>query len=77
MLNASVMNLIKRIFLFYYEGFKNMNIGKTLWLIILIKLFVMFAILKVFFFPNILKRNFKTDEERSRYVIEQLTNKPK
>lgn len=54
-----------------------MNIGKTLWIIILIKLFVMFAILKVFFFPNILKRNFKTDEERSRYVIEQLTNKTK
>lgn len=54
-----------------------MTIGKTLWVIILIKLFVMFAILKVFFFPNILKRNFKTDEERSNYVIEQLTTKPK
>lgn len=71
------MNLIKRIFRFYYEGFKSMTIGKTLWLIILIKLFVMFAVLKVFFFPNILKRNYKTDEERSNYVIEQLTTKPK
>lgn len=71
------MNLFKRIFLFYYDGFKSMTIGKTLWVIILIKLFVMFAILKVFFFPNILKRNFKTDEERSNYVIEQLTTKPK
>lgn len=37
----------------------------------------MFVILKVFFFPNILKRNFKTDEERSKYVIEQLTTKTK
>jgi hypothetical protein len=37
----------------------------------------MFAVLKIFFFPNILKRNFKTDEERSNYVIEQLTNNPK
>lgn len=71
------MNLIKKIFLFYYDGFKSMTIGKTLWVIILIKLFVMFAILKVFFFPNILKRNFKTDEERSKYVIEQLTTKSK
>ncbi|HDP74929.1 MAG TPA: DUF4492 domain-containing protein [Bacteroidales bacterium] len=71
------MNILKRIFRFYYEGFKSMTIGKTLWIIILIKLFVMFAVLKVFFFPNILKRNFKTDEERSNYVIEQLTTKPK
>jgi len=71
------MNILKRIFRFYYEGFKSMTIGRTLWIIILIKLFVMFAVLKVFFFPNILKRNFKTDEERSNYVIEQLTTKPK
>jgi flagellar basal body-associated protein FliL len=71
------MTAIKRIFRFYYEGFKSMTIGKTLWIIILIKLFVMFAVLKIFFFPNILKRNFKTDEERSNYVIEQLTNQPK
>ena len=69
--------MIKRIFRFYYEGFKSMTIGKTLWIIILIKLFVMFAVLKIFFFPNILKQNFKTDEERSNYVIEQLTNNPK
>ncbi len=71
------MSLIKRILFFYWEGFRSMTIGKTLWIIILIKLFVMFAILKVFFFPNILKRNFKTDEERSKYVIEQLTTKTK
>lgn len=67
------MNLFKRIFRFYYEGFKSMTIGKTLWAIILIKLFIMFAILRIFFFPNFLKSNFKTDEERSNYVIERLT----
>ena len=71
------MDMIKRIFRFYYECFRNMTIGRTLWVIILIKLFVMFAVLKIFFFPNILKQNFKTDEERSKYVIEQLTNNPK
>ena len=74
---SNIMDMIKRIFRFYYEGFRSMTIGKTLWIIILIKLFVMFAVLKIFFFPNILKRNFKTDEERSNYVIEQLTNNPK
>lgn len=65
--------IFKNVYLFYYEGFRSMTIGKRLWLIILIKLFVMFAILKIFFFPNVLKKNFKTDEERSNYVIEQLT----
>jgi len=68
-------NLITKVFRFYYEGFKSMTVGKTLWIIIIIKLFIMFFILKIFFFPNILKKNFKTDEERSNHVIEQLTNK--
>ncbi|MGE0087869.1 MAG: DUF4492 domain-containing protein [Bacteroidales bacterium] len=67
-------NLFKRIFQFYYEGFKTMTVGKKLWIIIIIKLFIMFVILKLFFFPNFLKSNFKTDKERSEYVLDQLTN---
>jgi hypothetical protein len=67
------MEIVKKVFRFYVEGFKSMTIGKTLWAIILIKLFIMFAILKLFFFPNFLKSNFQTDEERSNYVIERLT----
>lgn len=65
--------MLKKIFYFYYEGFKGMTVGKKLWLIILIKLFIMFAILKIFFFPDFLKTNFKNDAERSNYVIDQLT----
>lgn len=51
-----------------------MTWGRSLWAIILIKLFIMFLILKVFFFPDILEKNFSSDEERSDYVLEQLTN---
>ncbi len=65
--------IFKNIFQFYYQGFKNMTVGKKLWAIIIIKLIIMFLILKVFFFPNFLNTNFNTDEERSNYVIEQLT----
>ena len=36
----------------YRDGFRQMTLGRTLWAIILIKLFIIFAILKVFFFPN-------------------------
>ncbi|MFC2080206.1 DUF4492 domain-containing protein [Bacteroidota bacterium] len=66
--------MLKRILNFYVEGFRTMTWGKSLWAIILIKLFIMFLILKVFFFPDILRRDFNTDEERSEYVLEQLTN---
>ncbi len=68
------MNIFKRIFYFYYEGFKSMTVGKKLWAIILIKLFIMFAILKLFFFPNVLNTEFDNDEDRGNHVIEQITN---
>jgi hypothetical protein len=48
-----------------------MTIGKTLWLIILVKLFVMFVILKVFFFPDYLKK-FETQEEKQEYISTEL-----
>jgi hypothetical protein len=67
------MQIIRNIYQFYYQGFKSMTVGKRLWAIIIIKLLIMFLILKLFFFPNYLKTNFETDEERSDHVIEQLT----
>lgn len=65
---------MKKFFLMYIDGFKHLStLGKTLWIIIFIKLFIMLFVLKLFFFPNVLKKDFKTDEERSDFVIEQLT----
>lgn len=69
-------NIFYRIFMFYYDGFKSMTVGKKLWTIILIKLFILFAILKLFFFPDILKSKFSNDKERGDYVIEQLSKSP-
>ncbi|HRZ41379.1 MAG TPA: DUF4492 domain-containing protein [Bacteroidales bacterium] len=68
--------LFRRIIGFYVTGFREMTWGRSLWVIILVKLFVMFVILKIFFFPNFLKSNFETDEARKDYVIEAIT-KPK
>lgn len=67
-------SFIKRVWLFYYEGFRSMTLGKTLWAIIIIKLFIMFFVLKLFFFKDAL-REYKTDEEKSRHVINELTIK--
>lgn len=70
-------SIFSSIYRFYYEGFSNMSgWGKKVWLIILIKLFIMFAILKIFFFQDFLKTNYPTDKERSEHVLEQLTNSP-
>jgi hypothetical protein len=62
-----------RAFDLYYEGFRNMTLGKTLWAIILIKLFIIFVVLKVFFFPNFLKQNAKGDE--AGYVATELVDR--
>ncbi len=65
--------LIRRVLQFYYHGFKEMTYGKSLWVIILIKLFIIFFIFKLFFFRNFLDSKFDSDQDRSNYVVEQLT----
>jgi len=72
-MNMSIITTIKNIFRFYGEGFKNMKVGKTLWGIIGIKIILFFVIIKWLFFPNILKEHFHTDQERSEYILNQLT----
>ena len=51
-----------RVYDLYRDGFRQMTLGRTLWAIILIKLFVIFVVLKVFFFPNFLKQHADNDE---------------
>ena len=64
-------HFLKKAFYLYYDGFRQMTLGKTLWLIILIKLFIMFAVLKVFFFPNYIKSKTQHGTEPT-FVNEQL-----
>lgn len=65
-----------RVWRFYYEGFRDMTVGKTLWTIILIKLFLIFVVMKIFFFPNFLSSNFDSDEARAEHVRQQLISPP-
>jgi hypothetical protein len=64
---------LTKIYTFYRNGFRAMTVGRALWKIILIKLFVMFAVLKLFFFPNYLNTHFQTDKQRTDHVLEQIT----
>ncbi|MDE6494416.1 MAG: DUF4492 domain-containing protein [Bacteroidales bacterium] len=64
---------LRRVWRFYRDGFRSMTFGRTLWAIILIKLFIMFAILKVFFFPDFLRH--KTEREKQDFVGTELINR--
>lgn len=59
---------------FYVNGFRNMKLGKTLWLIILVKLFIMFFILRLFFFPKFLNSS-EVGEDKGQYVGNELINR--
>ena len=63
---------LKNLFTFYRDGFKNMTLGRTLWALVLIKLFIIFAIVKVFFFPNFLNSKFEKEEDKADYVKTEL-----
>ena len=64
-------NPVYRVYHFYRDGFRQMTVGRTLWVVILLKLFILFAILKVFFFPDFLGR-FSDDTQKGAYVRDQL-----
>lgn len=59
---------------FYRDGFRNMTWGKPLVWLILLKVFILFAILRVFFFKPALAG--LDDEQRSRVVGERIVGHP-
>jgi hypothetical protein len=48
-----------------------MTLGKTLWTVIIVKLAIMFLVLKIFFFPNFLKENAEKGKEGD-FIEQQL-----
>ena len=67
---ANKMNALRKVIRFYVEGFREMTVGRTLWAVILVKLFIMFAVLKVFFFPDPLAG--KSPAEKADCLLENL-----
>lgn len=65
-------SFLYRVYDLYYDGFRHMTLGRTLWAIILIKLFIMFAVLKVFFFPNYIKQHAPEGHEADFVATEML-----
>jgi len=59
---------------FYRDGFRNMTWGRPLVWLILLKVFILFAILRVFFFKPALSG--LDEEQRSRVVGERIVDRP-
>lgn len=66
-------DLFSGIIQFYVQGFRSMTLGKTLWKIIIIKIFVIFAVIRVFFCPDYLHTRYSTDQERVEHVFSVVT----
>ncbi len=68
------MSRLRNIGRFYYDGFREMGpLGRTLWWVIGIKLVLMFAVLRIFFFPNALGG--MEEREQAEKVSNELINR--
>ncbi len=65
---------MQKVFSFYVTGFREMTLGRTLWLIILLKLFVLFFVLKFFFFPDFLSSP-GINADKDDYVSDELIHR--
>ena len=54
---------------------RHMTVGKKLWTIIIIKLILIFAVIKLLFFPDLLDSRYATDSERAAAVRQALIEK--
>lgn len=70
--NITTMRILKKIFYFYRDGFREMTVGRQLWLIIAIKVIIMFAVLKLFFFPDVVKEKTPIGGEESATVRQEV-----
>ncbi|MDD3788626.1 MAG: DUF4492 domain-containing protein [Petrimonas sp.] len=63
-------------FRMFWDGFTHMSkLGKTLWIVVIVKLIIMFAILKPIFFPDFLSSKYKSETDIGNYVGEELVDR--
>lgn len=67
-------SMLSSVWTFYRDGFRNMTWGRPLLWLILLKLFILFAILRVFFFRPAMAG--MTEEQKIEQVGTRLTEKP-
>lgn len=71
---TSALKRVLGVFEFYKQGFSAMRLGKTLWGLIFVKLFVIFVLLKIFVFDENLNSTFASNADKSEFVLRNLIN---
>ena len=66
--------IFARVWQFYRDGFRNMTWGRPLVWLILLKLIILFGILRIFFFKPVLQG--LSEEEKSETVGRNITQTP-
>lgn len=56
----------------YVGGFREMTVGKKLWILVLVKLAILFLVFRLFFFPDKLAEEYDNDADRARAVRSAL-----
>lgn len=67
-----MIRTLRNIWLLYADGFRSMTVGRKLWALIIIKLAIFFLVFKLLFFPDVLSRDYDTDEQRADAVRSSL-----
>ena len=64
-----MLKTLGKVYRFYRDGFSSMTIGRSLWLLIIIKVAILFLVLKLFFFPNTLEEQSSSEGVSCREVV--------
>ncbi len=56
----------------YRDGFRDMTLGRTLWIVIAVKLVIIFLVVRLLFFPDRLAEDYDSDGQRSQAVRNAL-----
>ena len=64
-----------KIWRFYADGFRSMTVGRQLWALILVKVALLFLVFKLFFFPDLLERDYGSDPERAEATSTKTFNR--
>lgn len=73
---SAVLRFTRNAVAMYVEGFRSMTVGRKLWAIILIKLAVLFLVFRLLLMPDILQRDYDSDEARAAAVRSSLSTSP-
>ena len=65
--------ILARWWALYRDGFRNMTWGRTLWWVVLLKLVILFGVLRIFFFKPAMQG--LSPEQKSEQVFQNLKTK--